>query len=179
MAVIKVGLDRKGLEIEKIDLGKQSIEIGNSIFRKIFRTDCRKKVLTKSYRAISNFIIDALIVAVLFSLLLGTVQIFIRLPAALTQDFFSQVFHNLLNDVMVVFIFVELFRVLLDYFKEERVKITYIADATLVFTFKEIWVRLSEPDIDSMKIIAMGVTILVIAAVRTLAIYYSPERVKE
>jgi uncharacterized membrane protein (DUF373 family) len=127
----------------------------------------------------SNIIIDSLIIIVLLALLAGTAQILMRLPSTLTQDFFSRVFHDLLNDVMVVFIFVELFRVLLDYFKEERVKITYIADATLVFTFKEIWVRFSEPDLDPVKIIAMGGAMLAVAAVRTLAVLYSPDRTKE
>ncbi len=80
---------------------------------------------------------------------------------------------------MVIFIFVELFRVLLDYFKEERVKITYIADATLVFTFKEVWIRFSEPSFEPVKILAMGGAMLAVTAVRTLAIIYSPDRAKE
>lgn len=157
---------------------KRDVRIGSVVLRKIFLTDCRKKVLVKSYRSVSNIIIDALIIAVLIALLTGTVQVFIRLPSTLTKDF-SLVFRNLLNDVMVIFIFVELFRVLLDYFKEERVKITYIADATLVFTFKEIWIRFSEPSFEPVKILAMGGAMLAVAAVRTLAIIYSPDRTKE
>ncbi len=157
---------------------KRDIRIGSVILRKIFLTDCRKSVLVKSYRSVSNIIIDALIIAVLIALLTGTAQVFIRLPSTLTKDF-SLVFRNLLNDVMVIFIFVELFRVLLDYFKEERVKITYIADATLVFTFKEVWIRFSESNFEPMKILAMGGVMLAVAAVRTLAIIYSPDKAKE
>lgn len=157
---------------------EQGVSFRERIWRKVFLADCRKKVLTKSYRSASNFIIDALIIAVLLVLLAGTAQILIRLPHILVADF-SMVFRNILNDVMVVFIFVELFRVLLDYFKEERVKITYIADATLVFTFKEVWIRFSEPSFDPVKILAMGATMLVVAIVRTLAILYSPDRAKE
>ncbi len=157
---------------------KGDIRIGSVILRKIFLTDCRKKVLVKSYRSVSNLIIDALIIAVLIALLIGTIQIFIHLPSTLTKDF-SSVFRSLLNDVMVIFIFVELFRVLLDYFKEERVKITYIADATLVFTFKEVWIRFSEPSFEPVKILAMGGAMLAVTAVRTLAIIYSPDRTKE
>ncbi|MBI4733250.1 MAG: phosphate-starvation-inducible PsiE family protein [Rubrobacteridae bacterium] len=62
----------------------------------------------------------------------------------------------------------------MDYFKEERVKITYIADATLVFIFKEIWVRFSEQSFDPMRILAMSAAILAVAAVRTTAVRFSP-----
>ena len=158
---------------------RKELFLGNAVLRKIFVTDCRKKVLTKSYRSVSNLIIDALIIAVLLALVTGTIRIFLRLPSTLSQDYFSGVFHNLLNDVMVVFIFVELFRVLLEYFKEERVKITYIADATLVFIFKEIWIGLSQPDFEPIRIIAMGGAMLAVTTVRTLAIVYSPDRAKD
>lgn len=157
---------------------RNDVGIGIAILRKVLLADCRKKVLVKSYWAVNNLIIDALIVTVLIVLLVGTAQILIRLPSIITSDF-SLVFRNLLNDVMVIFIFVELFRVLLDYFKEERVKITYIADATLVFTFKEVWIRFSESNFEPMKILAMGGIMLAVAAVRTLAIIYSPDKAKE
>ncbi|MDP2210557.1 MAG: phosphate-starvation-inducible PsiE family protein [Candidatus Aquicultor sp.] len=160
-------------------LHRKEMFLDNAVLKKIFVTDCRKKVLIKSYRSVSNLIIDALIIAVLIALVAGTVRIFLHLPSTLSQDYFSGVFHNLLNDVMVIFIFVELFRVLLDYFKEERVKITYIADATLVFTFKEIWIRFSETDFDPIKILAMAGAMLAVVAVRTLAVIYSPDRARE
>ncbi|MHB8841715.1 MAG: phosphate-starvation-inducible PsiE family protein [Candidatus Aquicultor sp.] len=160
-------------------LAKQNGNYINLVLRKIIRADCRKKALSVSYRSISNLIIDVLIVIVLLALLAGTIQILIRLPHLITGDLFSTGFHSLLNDVMIVFIFVELFRVLLDYFKEERVKITYIADATLVFTFKEIWIRFSEQSFDTAKILAMGGAMLAVAIVRTLAVIYSPDRPKE
>lgn len=158
---------------------RQLESIKNTVFAKLFIAEYRKRVLIAFYQALSNLIIDALIIALLIILVIGTVKIFVRLPANLSEDFFSLVFHSILNDVMVVFIFVELFRVLIEYFKEERVKITYIADATLVFTFKEIWVRFSEPDFDALKILAMGGTMLAVAAVRTMAVIYSPDRNKE
>ncbi len=167
------------MAVKERGLGRYYVNFSSAVLRKIFVTDCRKRVLTKFYRAVSNFIIDALIIAVLFALLAGTLQIFIRLPVAFSKDFFSHVFHRLLNDVMVIFIFVELFRVLLGYFKEERVKITYIADATLVFTFKEIWVRFSDQSFEPIKILAMGAAMLVVVIVRTLAVLFSPDRARE
>jgi uncharacterized membrane protein (DUF373 family) len=136
----------------------------------------RKRIMLSIYQEIGNLIIDALIIAVLLVLLMGTVQIFARFPAMLKEDFFLTVSHNMLNDIMVVFIFVELFRVLVDYFKEERVKITYIADATLVFIFKEIWVRFSEQSFDPLRILAMSGAILAVAAVRTTAVRFSPHK---
>ncbi|HEY3373706.1 MAG TPA: phosphate-starvation-inducible PsiE family protein [Candidatus Aquicultor sp.] len=150
-----------------------------SVLQKLFIAEYRKRTVTRFYQSVNTLIIDALIVAVLIILLAGTARIFIHLPASISQDILSMGFHGILNDIMVVFIFVELFRVLIDYFKEERVKITYIADATLVFTFKEIWVRFSEPNFDSMKILAMSAAMLAVATVRTLAVIYSPDRAKE
>lgn len=155
--------------------GDSNIDKSNAkMLRQALTADSRKRFMFTAYRTTGNFIIDALIIAVLLVLLMGTFQIFIRFPSMIKDDFFSTVSHSVLNDIMVVFIFVELFRVLVDYFKEERVKITYIADATLVFIFKEIWVRFSEPSFDPLRILAMSGAILAVAAVRTTAVRFSP-----
>ncbi len=99
-----------------------------------------------AYRKTAQLIIDALIIAVLLTLL--------KRCSGLCEDIerifrpeFSKFLHSGLEKVMMIFVFVELFRVLIEYFKEERVKLTYIADATLVFILKEIWVRFATKSI--------------------------------
>jgi uncharacterized membrane protein (DUF373 family) len=149
-------------------------KINGRILQETLTADNRKRIMLTAYQTVGNIIVDALIISVLFVLVVGTVQIFVRFPSMIKEDFFTTVSHSVLNDIMVVFIFVELLRVLIDYFKEERVKITYIADATLVFIFKEIWVRFSEPSFDPLKILAMSGAILAVAAVRTTAVRFSP-----
>jgi len=54
------------------------------------------------------------------------------------------------------------------------VKITYLADATLVFLFKEIWVSFFSHDVQVVRIVSLASILLVTGIIRTLAIIYSP-----
>ncbi|MHB0977420.1 MAG: phosphate-starvation-inducible PsiE family protein [Candidatus Aquicultorales bacterium] len=142
---------------------------------KLDRMDERRKVvLLGIYRRVAQFIIDVLIIAVLLTLVGGTVRVFSTMSWALSGKPIEEVFPHVLNDVMVVFIFVELFRVLVDYFKEERVKITYIADATIVFILKEIWVRFTVEKIVALEALAMVGVLLAVGLIRVMALWRSP-----
>ncbi len=146
-----------------------------SIRSKIDRMDERRKdILLFVYRRTAQLIIDALILAVLFTLLVGAVRVFMSVYGAVSGTELEEVFYRVLNDVMVVFIFVELFRVLVEYFKEERVKITYIADATIVFILKEIWVRFTAKSVTTAEALAMVAVLLAVGAIRLMAVWRSP-----
>lgn len=134
----------------------------------------RKDVLLFVYRRVAQLIIDALIIAVLITLLVGVVRVFMSVYGAISGRNLEEVFYTVLNDVMVVFIFVELFRVLVEYFKEERVKITYIADATIVFILKEIWVRFTARSVTTSEAFAMVAVLLAVGIIRFMAVWRSP-----
>ncbi|MBI4744355.1 MAG: phosphate-starvation-inducible PsiE family protein [Actinobacteria bacterium] len=122
---------------------------------------------------------DLLIIAVLAALAVGTVKVFLNFASFTSYKSLHRGFSQILNDVLVVFVFLELFRSLLEYFKEERVKITYLADATLVFLFKEVWVSFFFSETQWIRMVSLASILLITSIIRTLAVIYSPSEEKE
>lgn len=139
----------------------------------------RENLLLSFYRRAAMLIIDALIIAVLFTVLIGTGKVFTGIYAALTTSSLDKIFHGVLNDVMVVLIFIELFRVLIEYSREERVKLTYIVDATIVMILKEIWVRVTEKGTAPIEALVLVGMLLAVGVIRVAAVWRSPSRVTD
>jgi uncharacterized membrane protein (DUF373 family) len=51
-------------------------------------------------------------------------------------------FHQIVASVLTLFIVIELFKTFADYSKHERIKLTYITDATILIVMREITVGL-------------------------------------
>jgi len=61
-----------------------------------------------------------------------------------------------------------------EYFREHRLKLTFIVDATLVFILREVMIGLYQHQSSPLQIAALAFLALVLGGVRTLAIMYSP-----
>jgi uncharacterized membrane protein (DUF373 family) len=78
------------------------------------------------------------------------------------------------GEVLSVFIFIEIFNALVEYLNERRIRVTYLADATLAFVLREVWVTLYADGSSWQRIIALAVLVLSLGAMRTLAVVFSP-----
>ena len=72
------------------------------------------------------------------------------------------------------FIILELFKSLVEYFREHRLRLTFIVDATFVFILREVMISLYQHQSPPLLIMALALLALVLGALRTLAIIYSP-----
>lgn len=86
------------------------------------------------------------------------------------KDAFSFTVTNLLT----FFIILELFKSLVEYFREHRLRLTFIVDATLVFILREVMISLYQHQSPPLLITALAFLALVLGMLRTLAIVYSP-----
>jgi len=80
--------------------------------------------------------------------------------------------------VLNLFILIEFFRGILSYFEFDRLKLSYITDAALVFVIREIMIALFYKHIDLNMSIAYSIIILSLATLRTLSIIYTPDKEK-
>ena len=85
-------------------------------------------------------------------------------------------FDLMITNILSMFVVIELLRSVLEYFELHRLKITFITDAALVFVLREIMIGLFEHTLNAREILALAALILVIGAIRTLAVIFSPER---
>ena len=120
-----------------------------------------------------SIVIDVLVLLVLAAL--------VRSVAGLAMNVFSlmtladaDAFKTVTTQILTVFIFIEIFHSLIDYIEFQRVRVTHLADASLAFVLREIWVSLYAGTGGWAHIIALAVLVIALAAVRTLAVVYSP-----
>jgi uncharacterized membrane protein (DUF373 family) len=86
---------------------------------------------------------------------------------------------NAVVSVLNLFILIEFFRGIISYFEFDRLKISYITDAALVFIIREIMIVLFYKHLDLNISIAYSIIVLSLAALRTLSIIYTPDREKK
>jgi uncharacterized membrane protein (DUF373 family) len=126
------------------------------------------------FKKSTNAIIIITLYILLIALLIGVVQIILTLPRLLTSDGLDIVFYQIVTKSLNLFIVIEFFKTLHDYSKYERIKLTYIIDATILIVLREISVGLFTRDLDYMMILALSVLLTVMGAVRVMAVRYSP-----
>jgi len=80
--------------------------------------------------------------------------------------------------VLNLFILIEFFRGILSYFEFDRLKLSYITDAALVFIIREVMITLFYKHINLQLSVAYSIIIISLAALRTLSIIYTPDREK-
>ncbi len=80
--------------------------------------------------------------------------------------------------VLNLFILIEFFRGILSYFEFDRLKLSYITDAALVFIIREVMITLFYKHINLQLSVAYSIIIISLAALRTLSIMYTPDREK-
>lgn len=133
--------------------------------------------LTRFFETSARALLSLLIVAILLAILAGIIATLHDLRLVMGGDFHGA-FRTILVDVLTVLAIVEVLRTALAYFTEGRVKVTYIIDTVLVTVLTEImafWYR----EMDWEKVAMVIALVLSLAAVRIIAVRYSPRRFRE
>jgi uncharacterized membrane protein (DUF373 family) len=128
------------------------------------------------FKKSTSAIIIITLYILLFALLVGVVQIVLTIPGLLTSDGLDTVFYQIVTKSLNLFIVIEFFKTLHDYSKYERIKLTFIIDATILIVLREISVGLFTRNLDYMMILALSVLLTVMGAVRVMAVRYSPQQ---
>ncbi|WP_321420798.1 phosphate-starvation-inducible PsiE family protein [uncultured Methanomethylovorans sp.] len=120
-------------------------------------------------------VIVNLTVVVLYTLLLLIViavfDIFQTMWAVLlkTSDI-NEVVYN----VLTVFVLIDLFKTFSDYRVQERIRITYVTDATILIIMREITVMVYSHNFEIYVLLAFAALLLVLCIMRFVSINYHP-----
>jgi uncharacterized membrane protein (DUF373 family) len=115
-----------------------------------------------------------LIFFVLLVLGMGLMRLFWEVWRIMAARELKEAFSFTVTNLLTFFIILELFKSLVEYFREHRLKLTFIVDATLVFILREVMIGLYQHQSPPAQITALAFLALVLGVVRTLAIIYSP-----
>ena len=129
----------------------------------------------KLFKKVVDVLIRMMIPLVILALMLGMARIFLDLKGVFLNPSITEGFNSLLTDILSMFVVMELFRTILEYFEIHRLRITFIIDGALVFILREIMVGIYQHKISATETISLAVLLLVIGVIRTLAIMHSPK----
>ena len=115
-----------------------------------------------------------LIFFVVIVLAMGLVRLFWETWRIMAASELKDAFSFTVTNLLTFFIILELFKSLVEYFREHRLRLTFIVDATLVFILREVMISLYQHQSPPLLITALAFLALVLGVLRTLAIVYSP-----
>ena len=128
----------------------------------------------KFFNQIIDLIFKVLILFVLLALVMGLIKMFLEVWSMMVVSDLKEAFGFIVTHLLTFFIILELFKSLVEYFREHRLKLTFIVDATLVFILREVMIGLYQHQNSPLQISALALLALVLGGLRTMAIVYSP-----
>ena len=126
------------------------------------------------FNGVMDLFFKLLIFFVVIVLGVGLARLFWEIWRIMAVSELKEAFSFTVTNLLTFFIILELFKSLVEYFREHRLKLTFIVDATLVFILREVMISLYQHDSPPLLITALAFLALVLGALRTLAIIYSP-----
>jgi uncharacterized membrane protein (DUF373 family) len=119
-----------------------------------------------------KFVLSFLILTILFALTGGVIKTLLDLTLLLHNPV-EVALRQIIIDTLILLAVVEVFKTTLTYFSEGRVKVTFIVDTILVVMLTEViseWFK----GVHVEQFAVLGVILLALAAIRVLAVRFSP-----
>jgi uncharacterized membrane protein (DUF373 family) len=126
------------------------------------------------FNRVMDLFFKSMIFFVVLVLGVGLVRLFLEVWKIISGNNPREAFGFTVTSLLTFFIILELFKSLIEYFREHRLKLTFIVDATLVFILREIMIGLYQHQSTPLMLAALAFLALVLGGLRTLAIVYSP-----
>jgi len=118
------------------------------------------------FNRVVKFIFSAILVALIIALGIGCSKLFLGIWITITTPGITGKYLNLITDVLTLFVLVELSKSLVDYFDANRLRMTFIVDAAIVFILREIMIMLFQNKASEGEIYAISALLLVLTILR-------------
>ncbi|MDG6245019.1 MAG: phosphate-starvation-inducible PsiE family protein [Methanolobus sp.] len=123
------------------------------------------------FRKVIHLVTIIVLYILLIAIIVGMYNVFQNVGFVwLKKGGFGQVVYSILT----IFVLIDLFKAFADYQVHERIRLTYVCDATLMLVLREITVLIYSHEFKNETLLVFGALLLVLAIVRFIAIRYSP-----
>ncbi len=125
-----------------------------------------KRVFDRVIRGVFAIML-ALITA---SVIIGVVHLFYKLVELILHPTLPDRYMAMITSILTLFILIELSRSLVGYFDTQRLRLTFIADAAIVFVLREIMIDLFMHKLPAADIYAYSALLFVLSALRVSSV---------
>lgn len=131
----------------------------------------------KGFNAVVTFTFQVLLGLIALSLLLGVGGLVLDLWRLALSGVAGAEFLEVISNILTLFVLIELSRSLVEYFNSNRLRLTFIVDASLVFVLREVMIKLFQNRLSVAEIYALSALLLILGGLRVSAIVmYQRER---
>lgn len=133
--------------------------------------------IRKVFDASVDIVFSVILVFIIIGIAIGAIQLFGSVWKLLQFQGITGHYINLIADVLTLYVLVELSRSLIEYFSTNKLRLTFIVDAAIVFVIREIMITLFKHELDPSMLYAFSAFLVVLGALRTGAVLmYQRER---
>ena len=129
-----------------------------------------KEKSRKIFNLTVEIVFGIILVFLVLGIAIGAFQLFSNVWMLLRWEGISGHYIDIIADVLTLYVLVELSRSLVEYFDSQRLRLTFIVDAGIVFILREILIGLFKHEVKPDMLYALSALVLVLGAVRTASV---------
>lgn len=118
------------------------------------------------FKYVVEFVFGLMLLFLMLGIAIGAAKLFLNLKDMVTIGQVTGTYLKTISDVLSLFILIELSRSLVDYFDNNRLRMTYIVDAGIVFILREIMIKLFDNKLPVDQIYALSVLLFALTVLR-------------
>jgi uncharacterized membrane protein (DUF373 family) len=120
----------------------------------------------KLFNRVIAVVFGVMLFLITLGIIAGVIQLIVDLTQLVTHEGITRQYHTMISHVLTMFILIELSRSLVEYFNTNRLRMTFIVDAGIVFVLRELMIKLFEHKAQVDEIYALSALLLVLGALR-------------
>lgn len=117
-----------------------------------------------------NAVFGVILVFIMVGIGIGAVQLVNSVWLLLSFEGITGQYIDIITDVLTLYVLVELSRSLVEYFSSNRLRLTFIVDAAIIFIIREVLISLFKHEAKPELLYAISAFLLVLGALRIASI---------
>lgn len=113
-----------------------------------------------------DVVFGVILVFIIVGIIAGTLQLFVTTWNSWSLSGITSHYIDIIFDVLTLYVLIELSRSLVEYFNTNRLRLTFIVDAAIVFVLREILIALFKHELATDMLYAFSAFLLVLGALR-------------
>ncbi|AOV16701.1 hypothetical protein BJI67_06160 [Acidihalobacter aeolianus] len=118
------------------------------------------------FNRVTGIVFGLMLLFLTIGIILGTGHLFMQVFEMARSDEITRGYLDIISEVLSLFVLIELSRSLAEYFRVNRLRLTFIVDAAIVFVLREIMIELFEGKLIVDRTYALSALLFVLGALR-------------
>jgi uncharacterized membrane protein (DUF373 family) len=130
------------------------------------------------FNRVIAIIFGVMMTIIIITLIIGVWDLLVDIRNLAVQNKLRAGYLEIIYDVLTLFVMIELLRSIAEYFNSKRLRMTFIADAAIVFVLREVMIKIFEQKVIPEEMYSMSALILALTVLRVGSVVLHQRDVK-